>query len=147
MHLLDANALIALGDQNHVHHGRVQRWFHAQPGRGWATCPLTENAFLRIMASPGYPGRVEDMEVLRQLLTSMCLFPGHQFWADDLSLRDRPRFTKLPVSKHLTDVYLLALAVERGGMLATLDRRLDPKGVRGGSQAYFVIPELDPAQR
>jgi predicted nucleic acid-binding protein len=55
MHLLDANVLIALGDSNHVHHGRVQQWFHAQPGRAWATCPLTENAFLRIVGASSYP--------------------------------------------------------------------------------------------
>jgi uncharacterized protein len=140
MHLLDANVLIALSDPNHVHHVRVQQWFHSQPGRAWATCPLTENAFLRIMGSPGYPGQVGDPTLLRTLLDQMCAFAGHQFWAADLSLRDAIRFPILPGSKHLTDLYLLALAVEHQGALATLDQRIDPKLVRGGSKAYFVVP-------
>lgn len=140
MHLLDANVLIALGDPNHVQHGRVQQWFHSQPGRAWATCPLTENAFLRVMGAAAYPGHIGDPTLLRTLLDRMCAFPGHQFWADDLSLRDTILFPTLPVSKHLTDVYLLALAVKRRAALATLDRRIDPKMVRGGTKAHFLIP-------
>ena len=70
----------------------------------------------------------------------MCAFPGHQFWPDDLSLCNTLLFPTLPVSKHLTDVYLLALAVEHRATMATLDQRIDPKLVRGGNQAYFVIP-------
>ena len=70
----------------------------------------------------------------------MCQFPGHQFWADTISLRDPGRFPVLPSSKHLTDFYLLALAVEHQGQLATLDQRIDSKMIRGGSKAYFIIP-------
>jgi uncharacterized protein len=140
MHLLDANVLIAMGDPNHVHHGRAQRWFHSQPGRAWATCPLAENAFLRIMGAASYPGNRGDPTLLRTLLIQMCAFPGHQFWADDLSLRDPIQFPALPVSNQLTGVYLLALAVAHRAKLATLDQRIDPQMVRGGSKAYFVIP-------
>ncbi len=140
MHLLDANVLIAMGDANHVHHERSQRWFHSEPGRAWATCPLTENAFLRIMGSASYPGSVDDPAALRALLNKMCQFPGHQFWADKISLRSASLFPVLPSSRHLTDFYLLALAVEHHGRLATLDRRIDPKMVRGGSKAYLIIP-------
>ena len=140
MHLLDANVLIALGDPNHVHHGRVQQWFHAQPGRAWATSPLTENAFLRIVGASSYPSSPGDPEVVRTLLNQMCSFPGHQFWPDSVTLRDTKVFHILPVSKHLTDVYLLALAVSRKARFATLDQRIDPKVVAGGSKAYFVIP-------
>lgn len=140
MHLLDANVLIAMGDANHVHHERAQRWFHSEPGRAWATCPLTENAFLRIMSSASYPASLGDPAALRTLLNQMCQFPGHQFWTDKISLRDSGRFPVLPLAKHLTDFYLLALAVEHRGQLATLDQRIDPLMVRGGSEAYFIIP-------
>jgi len=140
MFLLDANVLIAMGDPNHVHHVRAHRWFHTKPVRAWATCPLTENAFLRIMAAPAYPGRVGDPALLRNLLTQMCAFPGHQFWPDDLSLRDSARFPKLPSPKVLTDVYLLALAVAHRAWLATLDQRIDPGLIPAGGAAYCVIP-------
>ena len=140
MHLLDANVLIALGDSNHVHHERVQRWFHSQPGRAWATCPLTENAFLRIVGASSYPSSPGDPDVVRTLLNQMCAFPGHQFWPDGLTLRDKRVFRILPASRHLTDVYLLALAVSRKATFATLDERIDPKAVPGGTSAYLVIP-------
>ena len=39
----------------------------------------------------------------------------------------------------VTDTYLLALAVVRGGQLATFDRRLSAKAVRGGKAGLCVI--------
>ena len=140
MHLLDANLLIALGDPQHVHHERAQRWFHAEPGRAWATCPLTENAFLRILGSPAYPGRIGDPHLLRDLLRRMCAFPGHQFWPDTLSFCDLKKFPQLPPSKYLTDLYLLKLAVEHRGQLASLDERIHAHSMEGGSKAYYLIP-------
>ena len=140
MHLLDANVLIAMGDPTHVQHGRTQRWFHSEPGRAWATCPLTENAFLRIIGGVNYPGTIGEPQVLRTVLQQMCSFPGHQFWEDDLSLRDTKAFPALPSAKHLTDIYLLALAVKHHAKLATLDQRIDPKLVPGGTSACSLIP-------
>tara|TARA_R110002049_G_scaffold198504_1_gene368554 strand:- start:569 stop:1150 length:582 start_codon:yes stop_codon:yes gene_type:complete len=140
MHLLDADVVTALEDPNHVHHDRAQRWFHSQPGRGWATCPLTENAFLRITGAVSYPGGGGEITALRGLLNQMCSFPRHQFWSDDVSLLDAALFPSPPLSKHLTDICLLGLAVKRKASLATFDRRIDPKQVIGGSRAYFVIP-------
>ena len=67
--LLDANILIALADSNHVHHQRTQTWFHSRPATdGWATCPLTENAFLRILGNPNYPASPGDPATLRPFL-------------------------------------------------------------------------------
>jgi toxin-antitoxin system PIN domain toxin len=140
IYLLDVNVLIAMADPAHVHHAQVQLWFHAQPGRGWATCPLTENTFLRILSVPSYPGSPGDPMAVRQLLTRMCAFPGHQFWPDHLTLNDAARFPALPAFKHLTDLYLLALAVSHHGKLATLDRRIDPNLLPNGTKAYFLIP-------
>ena len=53
---LDASVLIALGDAGHVHEAAALRVFErkAVPG-GWATCYMTENAFLRILSHPSYP--------------------------------------------------------------------------------------------
>ena len=140
MHLLDANLLIALGDSQHVHHRRAQSWFHSQRGRAWATCPLTQNAFLRILGSPGYPAKIGDPASLRTLLQRICATPGHQFWADDVSLLDAEIFTSLPPSKYLTDIYLLALAAKHQAQLASLDQRIDPRLVHRGREAYLIIP-------
>ncbi|MFZ4779646.1 MAG: TA system VapC family ribonuclease toxin [Terrimicrobiaceae bacterium] len=139
MHLLDANVLIALGDPLHGHHDRVQSWFHELPVRVWATCPLTENAFLRILSHPSYPQSPGPPTVLLGVLREMCSLPGHQFWPDAISLRAQENSVKLPAATHLTDFYLLALAIHRRGTLVTLDRRIDPSLLPGGPAAHFLI--------
>lgn len=140
MFLLDANILIALGDAGHTHHGLAMRFFEEEAIKhGWATCPLTENVFLRIMGHPQYPGGPGSPTVARRSLLSIINAPGHQFWPDDLSLADAAVFSVLPSSKLLTDYYLLALAMKRGGRLATMDRRMDATLIPGGVSAYHVV--------
>jgi len=48
VHLLDANVLIALGGPSHKHHASAHQWFSSGAAGGWATCPLTQCAFVRI---------------------------------------------------------------------------------------------------
>jgi toxin-antitoxin system PIN domain toxin len=134
MFLLDVNVLIALADSDHVHHGRVRSWFKGVCGDGWATCPLTENGFIRILSHPAYENSPGSAEEVRAVLRELCLFPGHQFWEEALSLRDETLFPSLGGvgSKGLTDIYLVALAVHGKGRLATLNERIDGGMVRGG---------------
>jgi hypothetical protein len=54
MYLLDVNILIALADPNHIHHGRARGWFLSEHREAWATCPLTENGFIRILGHASY---------------------------------------------------------------------------------------------
>ena len=56
-----------------------------------------------------------------------------------MSIKDRSKYPRLPVSRHLTDYYLLALAIEHKAKLATLDRRIDPRPIKGGNAALVVI--------
>jgi toxin-antitoxin system PIN domain toxin len=137
MYLLDVNLLIALGDPFHVHAPRAHRWFASIKGEPWATCPLVQNGFLRILGNASYYKSPGPPHVVIGLLQQICTCPGHQFWPDSVSLCDYPG---LPAAKHLTDFYLLALAVHRNGKLATLDRRIDPSLIPGGKKAYHVIP-------
>ncbi len=137
MYLLDVNILIALGDPCHVHAARAHHWFAAIKSAGWATCPLVHNGFLRILGSASYYQSPGPPQVVNGLLQQICTYPGHQFWPDAVTLCDYP---KLPAAKHLTDFYLLALAIHRKGKLATLDRRIDPSLIPGGEKAYCVIP-------
>jgi predicted nucleic acid-binding protein len=53
--LLDVNVLIALLDAGHMHHARATHWLGQEIENGWASCPLTQNGCLRIMAQPAYP--------------------------------------------------------------------------------------------
>ena len=139
--LLDANALIALGDANHPHREAALRFFkESATVTGWATCPLTENAFLRILGGGSYPGGPGSPSEARVLLDRILAAPGRQFWSDDLSLSDARLFPVLPASRHLNDLYLLGLAVKRGGRLATFDTGIDPSWVPGGAAALYLIP-------
>lgn len=139
--LLDASVLIALGDAGHVHEASALRFFEqeAVPG-GWATCPMTENAFLRILSHPSYPRTLGTPMESRRVLERLLASPGHQFWPDDLSLTDSRLHPELPASKHLTDHFLLALAVKHAGRFATFDSGIKANLVRGGHAALHVIP-------
>jgi predicted nucleic acid-binding protein len=52
--LLDVNVLVALFDPDHVHHEVAHDWFADNGPRGWATCPLTESGFVRVVSNPSY---------------------------------------------------------------------------------------------
>jgi uncharacterized protein len=123
--LLDVNVLIALLDPNHIQHGLTQDWFADRMDKGWASCPITENGFVRIVAQPNYPHPVAIAEAVATLL-ALIRETNHVFWADSVSLVDRSHFDpeRLLSPRQITDSYLLALAAANGGKLATLDRRL-----------------------
>jgi predicted nucleic acid-binding protein len=52
--LLDVNVLIALLDATHSFRARAHVWWAAEAAEGWASCPLTENGVVRIIAHPMY---------------------------------------------------------------------------------------------
>ena len=139
MFLFDANFLIALGDADHVHHDEAQTFFTLKKQDGWATCPLTENAFLRILGHPNYPKGPSSPCAARTLLQEFICQSGHQFWDDTISLVDSRKFPTLPGSKNLTDYNLLALAIKNRGKLITFDQRIDPGLLEGGISSYHVI--------
>jgi predicted nucleic acid-binding protein len=65
----------------------------------------------------------------------------HEFWPDEVSLLDRQVFDtkRIHGPKQLTDAYLLALAVARGGRLVTFDRSLPVPAVVGAQKKHLVI--------
>jgi toxin-antitoxin system PIN domain toxin len=130
--LLDVNVLLALFDSEHAHHARARAWWVQNRDRGWASCPLTQNGFIRIMSSPGYPRPLIVADALSVLGAQVAL-PGHTFWPDDVSVFDATLFhhDRILGPRQLTDIYLLALAMKHGGRLATLDRAIPAGAVRG----------------
>lgn len=132
--LLDVNLLIALAWPNHVHHAQAHRWFDRQGRRSWATCPLTELAFIRISSNRRIIEHAVDPRAARSLLREMTALPGHVFWPDDSSPLSAGIFDSLALIGHrqVTDAYLLALAEQHEASVATFDRGLgdliaDPK--------------------
>jgi hypothetical protein len=82
------NVLVALLDPLHTQHDAAHGWFAAEGHRHWATCPLTENAVPRIVGHPRYPNSPGSPTPVPAALAAMCTLPGHEFWPDDVSLRD-----------------------------------------------------------
>jgi len=48
-YLLDVNLLVALFDRRHLNHEAAHDWFARRGIDSWATCPITENGFLRVI--------------------------------------------------------------------------------------------------
>lgn len=117
--LLDANVLIALVDAAHVHHDQAVRWFSASPAP-FATCPITQGAFLRVLLRVG---AVADGTAAACVLAAFVSHPRHQFWADELDC-SRLAWGGVLGHRQVTDAYLAALARHRGGRLVTFDRGL-----------------------
>jgi len=139
--LLDANVLIAILDTRHADHITAQNWFIRHRNDGWATCPLTENAVLRIMGRSNYPEGASSVALIERLLADLTSGPGHHFWPDDLSLLSSDVIIRpLMLSpKHLTDTYLLALAVTNEAKLVTLERNMQTQHVVGGTNALVSL--------
>src|ERR1700749_2057415 len=112
-HLLDVNVLLALSWPGHKSHKIAQRWFVRVAAKGWATCPIVEAGFRRILSNPAFsPHAVSPKEALEALAIS-ANHPSHQFWSDNISLADGLIDLQDRITGHqqITDAYLLALAI------------------------------------
>ena len=139
--LLDVNVLVALFDPTHVHHDAAHEWFAENRSRGWATCPFTEQAFVRVLAHvrEGYPA--ERPAILAGHLRTFCSAADHLFWTEDVSLLDTSRFDlSAASSRHLSDIYLLGVAHANGGLLATFDRTIPVTAVIGAGLEVIGVP-------
>jgi uncharacterized protein len=138
--LFDLNVLIAMLDEEHIHYVRVHQWWVNDRAGGWASCPLTENGFVRVLSQPRYSNPIPASAALA-LLSDATAQPGHMFWPDNISLTDPQLFDQAHIlgPKQLTDIYLLALAVKNGGRLATLDRAIPLAAVRGAEPRHVVV--------
>ena len=130
--LLDVNVLIALIDPTHVGHEAAHNWFGETGASSWATCPLTENAVIRVVGYPRYPNSAGSPAAVARFVARLRALPGHVFWEDNFSLigSDLVNVDQIMTPGQVTDAYLLALAVANKGQLATFDRRLSTKAVR-----------------
>jgi toxin-antitoxin system PIN domain toxin len=123
-YLLDVNVLVALAWPGHRFHAVAQGWFNRNAAKGWATCPLVQAGFVRIVSNPAFsPRSVSPKEAIRALATSLK-HPAHHFWVDDISLASGLLNIADRIQGHqqVTDAHLLALAVKHRGILATFDK-------------------------
>ena len=137
--LLDVNVLVALLQPDHIHFERAHAWWGAQSD-GWASCPLTQNGFLRIVSQPSYPRPLPVARAIAEVAAQIAA-TDHQFWPDDVSLLDGDvvHRTRLLGPKQLTDVYLLALALKNEGCLVTFDRTIPIQAVRRAQAENLLV--------
>jgi toxin-antitoxin system PIN domain toxin len=134
--LLDVNVLVALFDAAHVHHETAHEWFGRTHADGWATCPLTENGFARVVSSAAYPGRRTTVADALGRLHQFRQSGHHVFWADTLSLCG----TNLVDSAHIAgSKQITALAVKQNGTLATFDRTIPLKAVAAAERRHLTV--------
>ncbi len=137
--LLDVNVLLGLMDRDHIHHKAALEWWRSEREHGWASCPLTQNGFVRISCQGDYPGRPTAAKAIEQLRFQITE-SDHEFWPDDISLASPEVFNhgRILGPKQITDIYLLALAVKHGGRLVTFDRAIPISAVRGAEPKHVV---------
>ena len=138
--LFDVNVLIAILDAGHVSHRTAMDWLEGVSQYGWASCPMTQNGCIRIMSNHKYPAPL-PARVVAERLEQAVLAPAHQFWPDDISLLGPPVFDWSYVlsSRHVTDMYLLALAVQNQGRLVTFDRRISLQAVSRAEKEHLYV--------
>jgi toxin-antitoxin system PIN domain toxin len=141
--LLDVNVLVALFDPDHIHHDLAHDWFADDGAAGWATCPITENGFIRVVTHQSYHPDPLRPAVVIERLRKFCSNSHHHFWPDAVSLCDEMAFgaERIAGPRQLTDIYLLGLARKMGGRLATFDRTIPVGAVKGARASHLTIIE------
>jgi uncharacterized protein len=118
-YLLDTNLLIALLWPSHERHDLALKWFARRRTKGWATCPITQAGFVRIVSNPAFSRDAVQPREAIQVLAGNTAAKDHTFWPDELPVAEAVAFTGVRLMGHL-----LGLAIRLGGVLATLDQRI-----------------------
>ena len=138
--LLDVNVLLALLDRDHADHVRARAWLEEEVDTGWASCAITQNGVVRIMSQPRYPSPAPPT-LVADLLEQACATAHHEFWSCDISLVDQLVIDRrrLHGPRQVTDAYLLALAVHRGGRFVTFERSVVTSAVCGAAAETLMV--------
>jgi uncharacterized protein len=124
LYLLDANALIALCWSAHEHHGAMLNWFKTHASQGWATCPLTQAAFVRVILQPAFSGQSLLASEVIDLLAQNTAHPQHRFLPIHFDMMQVQTACTGGLLGHrqITDAWLLATAIAHQAKLLTFDR-------------------------
>jgi uncharacterized protein len=135
--LLDVNLLIALFDAGYVHHEIAHDWFSDHHASGWATCPLTENGFFRIMVPRG-PVR-EDRATVFASLNALCASEHHESGP----IRCRCATTRYSIRKSTCRICnsptCTCWVSHFAGTLATFDAGIPWRAVRGATRDSLTV--------
>ena len=96
------NVLVAPAWANHVHHEAAHLWFASRQRakQRWATCPVTQSGFARVSSSARLVPQARSPIEAIQLLGRMVALPGHEFWADDVSVVSSSHVARKKLATH-----------------------------------------------
>ena len=115
--LLDANVLIALLVDDHVHHVAAENWFVGISG-DFATCPITQGSLMCLLIREG-----QSAATAQAVLNGVTADRRHEFWPDDVGYA-QIRIQGIIGHRQVADAYLAQLARARGSRLATFDQAM-----------------------
>jgi uncharacterized protein len=143
-YLLDANVLIALAWPQHVHHATAHKWFAKEGKRAWASCAITQLAFVRISSNPGIISSAVSPREACGVLEKITKLRGHRFWNETAEVCSLDELKNIAVVgyRQVTDAYLIGLARLHQGHVATLDRGMQTLApVRPGESSIVELIE------
>ena len=100
--LLDANVLIALLVDDHVHHVVARTGLSASAGA--SPCPITQGSLMRLLIREG-----QSAATAQAVLSGATADPRHEFWSDDVEYASVP-IEGIIGHRQVTDAYLAQLA-------------------------------------
>ncbi len=136
--LLDVNALIALLDEEHVHHVAILGWLSSDETlpHGFATCAISQLGSIRVMSGKGYGKPFEPHEVASML--ELLTRKGHSYLEIPAPCKSAVRW-KATRSAQSTDATLLSTAVAHGCRLVTFDAGIALSSVAGAKREHLVL--------
>ena len=140
--LFDVNVLVALMWPEHQHHAAAHAWSLNRGQSRWATCPLTELGFIRLIMNPAFSRKAVPFQHAFALLRQAVSDSRHDFWSDRVAVVDAMEVFAPRVQGHgqLTDAYLLCVAKQHKGALATFDDGIRSIAVPEYASALEIIP-------
>lgn len=130
--LLDANVLLALAWPNHLFHQRAVTRMERRSHSHWATCSLTQAAFVRLSSNPAVVPNAKTPAEAGTMLETLVSDPAHTFLVPKSGQMAKlsELLARCHGHKQVNDAFLLWIAISRGAILLTFDsplRHLAPK--------------------
>lgn len=124
MWLLDVNALVAIGWEEHECHSIVLARLGALDRDQWASCAITQLGFMRISSTPGLLQPACTPAGAREVLSALLTHPQHRFLSDPPAapVTLSAEIGVLKGYRQITDAYLIALARHHRTGLLSFDR-------------------------
>jgi uncharacterized protein len=137
VYLPDVNVLVAAHVDTSPFHAAARSWLHQVSQ--FVTTPVTEAGMLRVLMAPQPMPAVSADDVLRAL-ERLRARSAHRFWPDGASLASPVIDLRgLLGHKQITDYHLVNLCAHHGGVLATLDARIERSLMPGDRRHVLTL--------